>query len=73
MTDKKVLALLRSGNFTLLYHDNGSCTLYKGKHVYEDATEDDECENFDTNQHEGYLPREVMLLVSALGGKCDSI
>lgn len=72
MTDKKIVELLKSGNFTLYYHDSGSCMLFKGhKEVLSDyGTE--LCE-FGYNDQEGYTPMEVELLVRALGGKVISI
>lgn len=62
----EIIKLLKSGNFTLHYYDNDSCALYKGIHkdqVPERAVIEFECES------EGYLPKEVELLVKALGGE----
>lgn len=74
MNKEKIMQLIRDGEFTLLYHDNGHCCIYKGKYkdysdVPENATPLLEFEN----ESDGYLPAEVKLLVEALGGECDSI
>lgn len=75
---KKVLDLLKSGDFTIVFHDSDSATLHPGKIKYEQTGEgsknyvpavyefDDVCEN-------GYASPEVVALVKALGGKVESI
>lgn len=71
MTQAEVVALLRSGHFTIAYHDNGSPCLYKGKFEYEDLPEsEDYCfeDNFD-----GYIPEVVYLLSKALNGATETI
>lgn len=68
---KKILELLRSGDFTISYHDNGYCSLSKGHHKYSDEV--DTIKDFDNNETEGYVPSVVALLVKALGGKSNSI
>lgn len=73
MKDKEIIELMKTGEFTLAYHDNGSCSLYKGKFSFDD--DNDEVESlheFDCD-FEGYLPKEVALLVKSLGGKSESI
>lgn len=76
---KKIIDILKSGNFTLVYHDNQSCILYKGKHTYNDLTDKDgdpivkEEAVFEGWSYDGYIPLEVAALVKALGGKVDSI
>lgn len=73
MTDKKIIDLLKSGNFTIAYHDNGQCGLYKGKLDYDDLPEKEE-RLFEGNHAAlGYAPEIVCILVEALGGKIDSI
>lgn len=76
---KKIIDILKSGNFTIVYHDNEYCSLYKGHHKYDDLTDDDgeeivkeEAQLIKCNG-DGYIPEEVMYLVKALGGKVDSI
>jgi len=73
MTKRKIIELLKSGDFTILYHDNECCSLYKGRlKEYDDCPEEADHEFDDLNQA-GYLPSVVELLVEALGGKSDSI
>lgn len=68
MTDKKIIELLKSGNFTLHYHDNGACDLYKG--IHKEILPNKEIASFSLGfNNEGYLPKEVELLVKALGGE----
>jgi hypothetical protein len=78
---KKILELLKSGNFTIVYWDNDSPTLYKGKWNINKEYEKDDYEEMNKNIVEelddyceyGYCPGIVALLVKALGGKSDSI
>lgn len=56
---KKLIDLLKSGNFTLAYHDN------------DDLEADSEIFSFGPS--DSYAPSEVTLLVEALGGKCRSL
>jgi len=70
----KLIKILQSGNFSLHYHDECVCSIYKGKGKYgkfggepEDALIEFDCES------EGFAPGEVMLLVQALGGVYDSV
>ena len=72
MNKKKVVELLKSGNFTIAYHDSSSAWLYEGKLKYEDLAEDGECYDF-SSQGFDYISEEVELLVKALGGKVVSI
>ncbi len=72
MKNKQIIELLKSGDFTIAYHDNAYCTLHKGKHEYEDCTDENEVAVFGGNGN-GYLPEEVELLVKALGGKAHTI
>lgn len=71
--ENKIIDLLKSGDFTLAYHDRGSCTLYKGKHEYGEWKSKDLVYDFDGSDSYGYMPSEIELLVQALGGNCDSI
>lgn len=71
MTKKKVIEILKSGDFTIAYHDSDYCDIYMGKHNYEDLPEKPikECED----KYIGYIPEVVELLVKALGGKVESV
>jgi hypothetical protein len=71
MKENKIVELLRSGDFTIAYHDNGYACLYKGKFDY-DSLPKKELSDFDGGDI-GYAPNVVVLLVAALGGKIDSI
>lgn len=72
MTRAEQLKLLKSGDFTIAYHDNGQCTLYKGKHEYDSLPEKGVADYYD-HDGEGYLPPIVQLLVDALGGASETI
>lgn len=67
---KEVFDLIKSGNFTIAYHDNGDAYLYKGKHKYENLPEE---ETYYFTGEDGYIPEVVSALVSALGGKTVTI
>ena len=71
MTKKGMIELLKSGDFTIAYHDNCSPSLYKGKHEY-DELPDEVDYDFDFGNN-GYIPEVVEILVEALGGKSDSV
>jgi len=77
MKKKKILDIIKSGNFTLEYHDRGYCTLCLGKYgEYGESCPDEgdfKTEWESDNQTEGYIPSEVALLVEALGGKVYSV
>lgn len=69
---EKLLKILKTGNFTIAYHDLGYCVIYKGHHEYDklpkiELFESDNCCN------DGYIPEIVELLVEALKGKVISI
>jgi hypothetical protein len=72
MTEKKIIELLKTGDFTIAYHDNGQCSLYKGKFEYDDLPEKS-LHDFDYNDAEGYCPHIVVLLAKALCGKSETI
>lgn len=38
MSEKEIIELLKSGNFTIIYWDNQSPSLYKGKYTVETIT-----------------------------------
>lgn len=62
---KKLIELLKSGNFTLAYHDSDYCCLYESHHK--------DSEIFIFGSSDSYVSEEVKLLVEALGGKWESI
>jgi len=70
MDRKKVIDLLKTGNFTIAYHDNGDCRIYKGHKTYEECEKEiySPEENYD-----GYTPEIVEMLVRALQGEVESI
>lgn len=79
MTQRQIVNLLKSGNFTIVYWDSQDPTLYKGKWDYNKEFEKDDYATMDKSKvdyswwDEGYVPGIVTLLVKALGGKSDSI
>lgn len=79
MNKKQIIKLLRSGNFTLRYDDNGAGCLLVGKYKeYEDTYDyelgENNSESLDFGGHgEGYIPIEVEWLVEALGGRVFTI
>lgn len=73
---KRIMEVLRNGNFTLTYKDSGVCNLYIGKYslskIPKTLVPFMEFDN-DDNEFDGYMPIEVSLLVEALGGKSSSV
>jgi len=70
-TDKEIIELMKTGNFTIAYHDSGVCGLYEGKFEYDELPEK-AFHEFDC-EFDGYESRELQLLVKALGGLSQSI
>ena len=70
---KELLALLRSGKFTVAYHDNGHCCIYKDRWDYDSLPEGKEVAEYQYADAEGYLPDIVKVLVQALGGASETI
>lgn len=80
MTHEEKIKVLRSGKFTLYFHDNDESAWS----VYDTFVPDDveDWDDFD-RKHKlfegtgfggiGYCPEVIVLLVEALGGKVDSI
>ena len=68
----KIKDLIKSGNFTIAYHDCGYCCLYKGKLKYDDLPEDGKVKEYE-GEYDGYIPDVVKELVSVLGGKVITI
>lgn len=79
-SEKDLVELFRSGNFTIVYWDRGEPTIYKGRWNYHKENEKDEYEKMEKSRIyypmydiDGYCPDIIHLLVKALGGKADSI
>lgn len=71
MTDKKIIEILKSGDFTLAYHDHEYCNLYRGKF---DDYSDLKGKSIELNDPLcGYMTPEAVVLVAALGGKIVTI
>ena len=77
---KELIKLFKSGDFTIIYWDNGAPTIYKGKWNIDEECEKDDYKEM--NKHEfdidmynmnGYVPDIVDWLAEALGGKSNSI
>ena len=80
-TDIEILEILRSGNFTLYFHDNDEGAWA----IYDTFVDDNEIENWEefNKEHKlyegtgygniGYAPEIAVLLVDALKGKIGSI
>lgn len=76
----KIPGLFKSGNFTIIYWDSQSPTIYKGhwdinKEFERDEYKTMEKSRIDINMFDerGYAPDIVIWLAEALGGKVDSI
>lgn len=73
MTEDNILKMLQTGDFTIAFHDNDYCCLYKGRYKYDELPEKEDVA-FDMNvDREGYAPYVMSLLVAALNGKIESI
>ena len=72
MKQDELIKLLKTGNFTVAYHDNGYCIIYKGRHEYDDLPKKNIYIPHDM-WDVGYAPHIVVLLAEALGGKVDSV
>ncbi len=80
-TREEIIKILRSGKFTIYFHDNDPGAWA----IYDTFVDDSEIEDWDefnkahmlyegTGYGEvGYAPEVVVLLVEALGGKCESV
>ena len=80
-TLEEIIKILRTGNFTLYFHDNepGAWAIYD---TFVDPNEIEDWEEFDKVHklyegtgygNAGYAPEEAVILVAALGGKIGSI
>ncbi len=70
----KFKKLILSGDFTIISWDNGQFSVYKG-HQNVDSVNQKNLKpvvEYDYNE-DGYMPKIVHDIVSALGGKTDSI
>ncbi|MCP6727315.1 MAG: hypothetical protein KJI69_04900 [Patescibacteria group bacterium] len=80
MKHEDLIKLFKSGNFTIVYWDNESPSIYKGKwDINEEYEKDDYKEmekheiSIDMYDNDGYIPDIVAWLTEALGGKSDTI
>lgn len=76
--EDRLMRVLRSGDFTIAYHDNGYCSVYATrvngyKELPQGASEDVEIAQYDTHQFDGYLPDVVAALCRALRGAAVTI
>lgn len=77
MKEKEIIEILKSGNFTIYYHDNGESVIYKGKYTmsFLEKLQDDKFDKFEDenkifdSSSDGYYTQDLELLVKALGGK----
>lgn len=79
----KTIELLKTGNFSLHFHDSAYGSIYEGHHQYDQLLDEDGIEDnpnikevYKFNEYvnrEGYLLDVVNLLVTALGGVSGSI
>jgi len=78
-THEQIIQILKSGDFTIYYHDNEAPTLYQKKWYMDEENERDECktvEKFEIDfedYNSGYCPKIVDLLAEALGGITGSV
>lgn len=76
---KKIIELLQTGDFTIIYWDSQEPTLYKGKWDKDKEYDRDEYETMNKSEVQipwaeiGYVPSIVALLTKALKGDIDSI
>lgn len=65
--DKKIIELLQSEDFSIVYTDNGCCSLFKGKKINLDNIKNELICDFE-GDGDGYTPAIVEYLVKALNG-----
>lgn len=72
--EQEIIDLLKTGDFTVAFHDQGECSIYKGIFEYDDLPEkEDYTVIFGGASDDGYAPALVIYLCEALKGKCVSI
>ena len=64
MTQKQVIQQMKTGDFTIAYHDNACAEFYKGKYEYDNLPEKEDYA-FNAN-HDGYLPEVVILFITSI-------
>lgn len=65
------ISLIKTGEFTIIYTNQGECSLYEGHRDVD--TMDPELEPvYEFSAQDGYLPEVVQVLAAALGGNSDS-
>lgn len=75
MERTKLLEIIKSGDFSVYYHDNGCSTIYQGKHDFDEVKDWDAMEKLIIFESEpnGYHTSDLELLVDALGGVIYSV
>jgi len=73
MTQAQVIAIMKTGDFTIAYHDNIVISFYKGKHEYDNLPEKEDYVFNSTYTGYGYIPEEVYCLTMALNGQVETI
>jgi hypothetical protein len=77
LTKKELIEIIKSGNFTVYYHDNGSSNIYEGKYTeeyFDELIEENKFDDFDDENNifissfDGYYTEDLALLIKALGG-----
>ena len=78
MEKKRIIKILKSGNFSIYYHDNGCASIYEGKYNF-DEIQDEEWDKLQEeklifeSEPDGYYTLDVELLVEALDGELYSV
>ncbi len=71
---KKLIEIIKSGNFTVYFNDNGCCDVYHGKFSQTKIeSEKFQEEPIFSSSLESYYTELEELLVEALGGKLHSV
>lgn len=76
---EKLIEVLQSGCFTIIYWDSSVASIYKGiwdkdrEFIKDEYKKMNKSLIFETSEGNGYCPNIVSLLAVALGGKTDSI
>jgi len=78
VTRAELFENIKSGNFSVYYHDNGCSIIYKGKHDFDNIEWDEVEEEMEKlimfeSEPDGYYTSDLALLVEALGGNLYSV
>lgn len=69
MEREKLIALLKSGNFSVASHDYGQVSIYEGRYDgYDSLSDEKEVGDFSLSDSDGYMQDVISLLTEALGG-----